>query len=192
MSSKEAGAVRRSSGRAKHARMFATFFSVAVVAGAFCYALRGPQAVVNSISDAWSELIALAVELVLGLVIASAVGILVPKNKVSRWLGENSGFRGLGIATALGMVTPGGPYASFPLVLSLSKAGADTGALIAFLTAWAASSVSRLLIWEIPMLGLDFAVLRFVVSIPLPFVAGFLAREIAARYRASGEQSHAG
>lgn len=120
--------------------------------------------------------------------IASAVGVLVPKDKVARWLGSESGFGGLAIAGALGMITPGGPYASFPLVLSLSKAGADIGALIAFLTAWAASSASRLFIWEIPMLGFDFAILRFVVSIPLPLIAGFLARIVAMKYYPEGDR----
>lgn len=173
---------------ANHLRTLAIFLTAAVAAGAACYVLRGEQVFAESVSDAGSQLVSLLVELVLGLVIASAVGVLVPKDKISRWLGAESGLRGLAIATALGMITPGGPFASFPLVLGLSKAGADIGALIAFLTAWAASSASRLLIWEIPMLGFDFAILRFLVSLPLPLIAGYLARVIMARYPLAGER----
>ncbi|QYA10188.1 permease [Agrobacterium larrymoorei] len=166
----------------KNLRSFAIYLSITVLAAAICYFLRGGDAVKTGVNDAWGQLVALLVELALGLVIASAVGMLVPKDKVARWLSAESGFSGLLIAGTLGMITPGGPYASFPLVLSLSKAGADIGALIAFLTAWAASSVSRLVIWEIPMLGFDFAMLRFMVSVPLPLLAGYAARAIAARY----------
>lgn len=163
-------------------RSFVIFLSMAVLAAAACYLLRGGDALKASVNEAWGQLASLLAELALGLVIASAIGVLVPKDKVARWLGEESGFSGLLIAGTLGMITPGGPYASFLLVLSLSRAGADSGALIAFLTAWAASSVSRLVIWEIPMLGFDFAMLRFIVSVPLPLLAGFAARAIAARY----------
>jgi uncharacterized membrane protein YraQ (UPF0718 family) len=163
-------------------RTFIIFLTITTIAATAVYCLHGEVAVKTSATDAWGQLVALLIELVLGLVIASAVGALVPKDKVARWLGAESGFSGLLIASSLGMITPGGPYASFPLVLGLSKAGADIGALIAFLTAWAASSVSRLVIWEIPMLGFDFAMLRFVVSVPLPLVAGFAARVISQRF----------
>lgn len=171
-----------------HLRTLVIFLIAAVAAGSACYMLRGEQVFSESVRDAGSPLVSLLVELVLGLIIASAVGVLVPKDRISRWLGAESGLRGLAIATGLGMITPGGPFASFPLVLGLSRAGADIGALIAFLTAWAASSASRLLIWEIPMLGFDFAILRFLVSLPLPLIAGYLARVIMARYPIAREQ----
>jgi uncharacterized membrane protein YraQ (UPF0718 family) len=77
---------------------------------------------------------------------------------------------------------PGGPFASFPLVLALSQAGADIGALIAFLVAWAAIGINRLLIWEIPFMGLEFSALRFVSSLPLPLIAGAIARYLWNRY----------
>jgi uncharacterized membrane protein YraQ (UPF0718 family) len=185
MSLNDSPAVRpqKATGKAqKNLRTFIIFLTITITAATTCYHLRGEVAVKASATDAWEQLVALLTELGLGLVIASAVGVLVPKDKVARWLGAESGFSGLLIASALGMITPGGPYASFPLVLSLSKAGADIGALIAFLTAWAASSISRLVIWEIPMLGFDFAMLRFAASVPLPLLAGFAAREIHKRF----------
>lgn len=185
MSLNDSPAVRpqRATGKAqKNLRTFIILLTITIIAATAVYCLLGKVALKTSATDAWEQLVALLIELVLGLVIASAVGVLVPKDKVARWLGAESGFSGLLIASSLGMITPGGPYASFPLVLSLSKAGADIGALIAFLTAWAASSVSRLVIWEIPMLGFDFAMLRFVVSVPLPLLAGFAARAISKRF----------
>jgi len=38
--------------------------------------------------------------------------------------------------------------------------------------------VQRVLIWEIPLLGPDFAITRYLISLPLPILAALLARRI--------------
>lgn len=162
-------------------RQAVIFVTGAVLAAIACYSIRGKQAVIEGLYEAESQLGGVVLQLFCGIVIASAISILVPRDKVRGWLGSESGVRGLVIASALGAVMPGGPFASFPLVLALAKAGADIGALIAFLTAWAALSISRLLIWEIPLLGFDFGMLRLISSLPLPLLAGFFARFVANR-----------
>jgi hypothetical protein len=68
--------------------------------------------------------------------------------------------------------------AAFPLVLVLAQAGADRGALIAFIVAWGLNGFQRVLVWEVPLLGADFALLRFLCGLPLGFVAGWLARRV--------------
>ena len=75
-----------------------------------------------------------------------------------------------------GVITPGGPFTSFPIVFALWVAGADIGALVAYIAAWSLIGIYRLVIWEIPMMGMDLSLLRFFVSIPLPILAGFAAR----------------
>jgi uncharacterized membrane protein YraQ (UPF0718 family) len=93
-------------------------------------------------------------------------------------MGAESGTRGLLVATLCGMAMPGGPMAAFPLVLVLAQAGADRGALIAFVTAWALNGFQRVLVWEVPLLGADFALLRFLCGLPLGVLAGLLARRV--------------
>lgn len=162
-------------------RQAVIFVIGAALAAIACYSFRGKQAVIEGLHEAGTQLGGIVVQLFCGIVVASAISVLVPRDKVRGWLGSESGARGLVIASALGAIMPGGPFASFPLVLALAKAGADIGALIAFLTAWAALSISRLLIWEIPLLGFDFGMLRLVASLPLPLLAGFLARFASSR-----------
>jgi uncharacterized membrane protein YraQ (UPF0718 family) len=91
-------------------------------------------------------------------------------------MGAESGWRGLAIASLAGIATPGGPIAAFPLVLVLAQAGADRGALVAFTTAWALNGFQRILVWEVPLLGPEFALLRFLAGLPLPLLAGWIAR----------------
>ncbi|MGV6875074.1 permease [Pseudochelatococcus sp. B33] len=158
------------------------FLALSVVAGLACYAVKGADAVGGRLTEAGYRVVSLLPHLVLGLMIAAAVTVLVPRERVARWLGEESGLKGLAIASFIGAIMPGGPFASFPLVFALAQAGADAGALIAFLIAWAAIGVNRLVIWEIPFMGFEFSLLRFVSSLPLPVIAGVLARLLCRRY----------
>jgi len=82
------------------------------------------------------------------------------------------------LATAAGTITPGGPFTSFPIVHALWVAGADAGALIAYLTAWALIGLNRLIVWELPVMGAEFALVRTLVCLPLPIVAGLIARAL--------------
>src|SRR5690606_6636259 len=107
--------------------------------------------------------------------------VLVPRETVARLLGGQSGWRGLMLATAAGAVTPGGPFASFPLAAALYRSGADLGTTVAFLTSWSVLSLLRLVIWELPLLGPELSLVRLVASLPLPLLAGALARRLAQR-----------
>ena len=74
--------------------------------------------------------------ILLGFVIAGLVQVLVPKELISRWLGAQAGLKGVLIACVVGGLVPGAPYAVFPLVASLYRAGASMGAVVGFITAW--------------------------------------------------------
>jgi len=76
------------------------------------------------------------------------------------------------------MVTPGGPSAAYSLLAVLAVSGADRGPLVTYITAWALLGMQRILIWDVPFMGPEFAILRFVVCLPLPIVAGLIARQL--------------
>src|SRR5690606_10269135 len=84
--------------------------------------------------------------------------------------------KGLVLATVLGAATPSGPFAAFPIVYALALAGADIGAVVAYLTAWSVLGLQRILVWELPLLGHDFVAVRVLASLPLPLVSGAVAR----------------
>ena len=50
--------------------------------------------------------------------------------------------------------------------------------MITYLTAWSVLGLHRLVIWELPLLGTDFVITRFLASLPLPLVAGLFARAV--------------
>ena len=102
--------------------------------------------------------------------------VLVPTEWVRATLGDDSGLRGLAIASAAGMLTPAGPFVSMPIAAAMARSGAGVGPVVAFLTSWSLLALHRFIAWEVPILGWRLAVLRYGVCLALPFAAGWLAR----------------
>jgi uncharacterized membrane protein YraQ (UPF0718 family) len=113
-----------------------------------------------------------------GCLIGALVRLLVPREVIVRWVGQGSGLKGLAIATAVGAIFPGGPFTIFPLAGAFMLSGADRGSAVAFVTGWLLLGVNRAIIWELPFFGTDFVALRFLISLPLPLLAGLLARGV--------------
>jgi len=111
--------------------------------------------------------------------IASFVAVLMPRETVLRWVGAESGLLGILVAMLAGVVCPGGPITIFPIAAAFVAIGADVGAAIAFITSWTLLGYARVLVWEWPFFGAEFVMWRIVVSLPLPVVAGLLARFFA-------------
>jgi uncharacterized membrane protein YraQ (UPF0718 family) len=143
---------------------------------AACWWIAGWGSVEASVRhDLWL-IVSLIPVYVGALLVGGLAQVLLPKDLVARWLGAESGFRGLLVGGLAGLLTPGGPFISFPLVLALFNAGADVGALVTFISSWALLGIHRIIIWDIPLMGPDLAALRYLVSLPLPIIAGVLAR----------------
>jgi uncharacterized membrane protein YraQ (UPF0718 family) len=115
--------------------------------------------------------------LLFAFIVAGMVQVLLPQELLSKWIGEESGFRGILIGTVAGGLTPGGPYVSLPVVAGLLKAGAGVGTLVAFLTAWSLWAVARLPM-EIGILGWRFTLVRLACTFFFPPIAGILAQFI--------------
>jgi len=112
--------------------------------------------------------------LLLAFIVAGMVQALIPATTVARWIGAESGARGIWIGTLAGGLTPGGPYISMPIVAGLLRAGAGVGTLVAFLTAWSLWSVARLPM-EVGLLGWRFTLIRLASTFFFPPIAGAIA-----------------
>jgi len=113
--------------------------------------------------------------LLFAFIVAGMIQVLLPQELLSKWIGEDSGLKGILIGTLAGGVTPGGPYVSLPIVAGLLKAGAGVGTLVAFLTAWSLWAVARLPM-EIGILGWKFTFVRLACTFFFPPIAGYIAQ----------------
>lgn len=153
----------------------------AVSVGAVAWT-KGLDRAVYAVSSGLTLLLSIAPMIALGLYLGGLAKELADPEKVAPQLGEKSGWYGLLLATGLGAVTPGGPFAAFPIVYALFLAGADIGAVVAYLTGWSVLALHRVIIWELPLLGPEFAIVRLLASLPLPILAGAIARLLADRF----------
>jgi uncharacterized membrane protein YraQ (UPF0718 family) len=126
----------------------------------------------NGIRAAGGYLVMMVPRIVLALFLAGFVAVLLPGEVISAWLGSESGFRGIMIASVAGIAVPAGGVVAFPLALAMLKIGVGVPQLVAFLTAWEIFAIHRVIAFEIPFIGGRFVALRVSSSFMLPPVAG--------------------
>ena len=151
----------------------------AMALGVFALALRHglPQGrrAVREVGDGLTKVLPL---FAVALPMAAFLSELIPQDIAQGWLGPESGFVGLVIASFAGGLIPGGPFISFPLVLTFAKAGAGTAQMVALVTGWGVYGFHRIITWEYPLLGGRFVVLRLLSGLAIPLVAGLLAEAL--------------
>jgi len=143
---------------------------------------KGEGQHIQGLKSAWDMTIRVLPLLVFAFILAGMVQVLLPHELLSKWIGEESGIRGIFIGTLAGGFTPGGPYVSLPLVAGLLHAGAGVGTMVAFLTGWSLLAFSRLPL-EIGILGWKFTFVRLACTFFFPPVAGLLAHLLFSRFK---------
>jgi len=118
--------------------------------------------------------------LIFAFIVAGMIQHLVPTEMISRWIGMESGFRGILIGTVLGGVAPGGPFISLPIAAGLLRTGASIGTMVAFLTGWSLLAVTRLPL-EIGIMGWQFTLIRLACVFFFPPIAGLIANTFFSR-----------
>jgi len=112
--------------------------------------------------------------MILALIVAGMVQVLIPREIISRWLGAESGIKGILIGTLMGSLTPSGPFVSLPIAAGFLRVGASVGTLVAFMTAWSILAVHRLPM-EVGIMGWKFALIRLATTFFFPPIAGLIA-----------------
>lgn len=143
---------------------------------------KGQNAHIAGFKSASQMLIQILPLLFFAFIIAGMIQVLLPRDLLTRWVGMESGFKGILIGTLAGGLTPGGPYVSLPVVAGLLKAGAGAGTMVAFLTSWSLWAVGRLPM-EFGILGWKFTLLRLACTFFFPPIAGLIAMKIAVLFK---------
>ncbi len=111
--------------------------------------------------------------LLLAFLLAGLIQVCVPPETITTWLGEESGWQGIVLGTLAGSLILGGPYAAFPVISSIYELGAGLATVIAMITGWALLGLGQLLM-GLAFIGLRFTVLRTLLVLICPFIAGGL------------------
>jgi len=133
--------------------------------------LRGFQTTWVLLQDVWLPLL-------LGFLLAGFFDVLVSRELLVKWMGEQSGWKGIMVGWLIGLAMPGGPYVVFPIAASLLNQGVGVGPLVTFITAKSLLSPTRLFSWEAPFLGWPFAAARAIPSLLLPPLVGLIGQRL--------------
>ena len=133
--------------------------------------LKGFQSAAGLLHDVWLPLL-------LGFCFAGFFNVLLPRETLVAWMGEQSGVKGVLIGWLIGLLMPGGPYVVFPVAAALMKQGVAVGPLLAFITAKTLLSPTRLFTWEIPFLGWPFTAARALPSLIFPPLIGIVGQRL--------------
>ncbi len=183
---------RRKTLRRAFGTSFMGFFGFAVAVGGVCWFVKGRDVFTSALLGDIELVLNLLPRVGVALSIAALIWVLLPREKISGLVGSESGVAGLVIATIAGTITPGGPSSAYALLAMLAASGADRGALISYITAWATLGMQRVLVWDVPFMGAEFAILRTLVCLPLPVIAGIIARALPIGVHYKGVEPRAG
>lgn len=129
----------------------------------------------KSLNTGYRMLVGLIPLLLLAFLAAGFLEVAVPPDLIRGWVGESSGIRGYLISYLTGVLLPGGPYVTFPIIGAVFRAGAGLGPVVTMVTAWSTMSVG-LIIFELAFLGPRFTIVRIAVMFWAPIVAGLLSQ----------------
>lgn len=135
---------------------------------------QGQNAHLTGLKYAFHITIQILPLLLFAFIVAGMIQTMIPKDLISKWIGAESGLRGILIGSLAGGLTPGGPYTSLPIAAGLLKSGAGIGTMVAFLTGWSLLAINRLPM-EIGIMGWKFTLIRVVSTLIFPPIAGLLA-----------------
>jgi uncharacterized membrane protein YraQ (UPF0718 family) len=167
------GKERRSLGMLVPTLIMAVLAAALLLAGYF----RGQGQHVSGLRSTLNMVAQILPLLVFAFIVAGMIQVLIPRELIAKWVGAESGFRGLLVGTIAGGLAPGGPYVSLPVAAGLLRAGAGVGTMVAFLTGWSLWAIHRLPM-EVGILGWKFMFIRLASTFFFPPIAGLIAQAL--------------
>ena len=137
--------------------------------------LKGQGQHINGLKAALRMTVEMLPLLACALIVAGMAQVLVAQEVTSKFIGAESGLRGIFIGTLAGALVPGGPFVSLPIAMGLLRSGAGIGTMVAFLTGWSLWAFGRLPM-EIGILGWKLALVRIASTFFFPPIAGLIAQ----------------
>ncbi len=98
-------------------------------------------------------------------ILLGLLDVWVPKETMMKYMGEDSGIKGIVLSFILGSVAAGPLYGAFPVAAVFMKKGVKLSNVLIFIGAWSTTKIPMLL-FEISALGARFAITRLLVDIP--------------------------
>lgn len=165
-------------------RTFIVLVTLVLAAFTICLLKGGWNLALSGLIEAGGLFESVWLRLILGFVLAGMIQVLIPRQLVSKWIGPTSGLKGILIGSYASILLPGSPYVWLPVYVSVYRAGAGIGPIMALLTARGLLSLQLLLIWQVPFLGIELPLVRYLFCLIVPPLVALASQTI---FRVIGE-----
>lgn len=109
----------------------------------------------------------------------------VPKEVMVKFMGEDSGIKGVLLSILLGSAAAGPLYGAFPVASVFMKKGASLLNIFIFIGAWSTTKIPMLL-FEMASLGPKFALTRLSISIPGILLIAYILNKLLSESEKEG------
>ena len=113
-------------------------------------------------------------------VLLGLFSVFVPKQLIADHLGSASGANGFLLSLGLGALPTGPLYVAFPIAAAMMRKGASVRNMIVFLTAWASVKLPQEMV-ELRFMGLEFTLLRLVLTVSTAAILGWVVERLLGR-----------
>jgi len=115
--------------------------------------------------------------IIITFILLGLIQAMVPKDLISSWIGEKSGFKGILLGSAIGMIIPGSPYVFLPILAGLYKVGGKESlpVIVSIYSAKFLMGINRLPL-EIGFLGPKFTIIRIIATMFLAPISGLISQ----------------
>lgn len=155
----------------KHLRswIFPAFFLIFVALSYLFNFIPGKQIGVNF----WLFFKEMILFLPLLFVLIGLFDVWVPREKIEKHIGKESGFKGTFLVILMAMLQAGPLYGAFPFAYLLWRKGCSVRNIFIYLGAYSTIKIP-MLTFEISFLGLKFSIIRTLISLPLFIAIAYL------------------
>ena len=109
-------------------------------------------------------------------ILLGLLDIWVPKEMMIKYMGKESGIKGIVLSIFIGSAAAGPLYGAFPVAVILMKKGAKFSNVLLFLGAWSTTKIPMVL-FEVGALGVRFAITRLVLSLIGIFIIAYVVEK---------------
>jgi len=98
-------------------------------------------------------------------VLLGLLDVWIPRETMMRFMGEESGLKGVLLAFLLGSAAAGPLYGAFPVASVFMRKGVKFSNILVFIGAWSTTKIP-LVLFEVEAMGVKFALTRLALNIP--------------------------
>ncbi|HSL93504.1 MAG TPA: permease [Bacillota bacterium] len=110
-------------------------------------------------------------------ILLGLMDVWVPRETMTRYMGENSGAKGAALSIFMGAAAAGPLYGAFPIAVALTRKGASLHNVLLFIGSWSTLKIPMFL-FETGALGAEWSLTRWGASLVGIFVIAFVMEKL--------------